>query len=178
MPLHNPISEPQIPQPIARDAEVTAVMNAHLIAPDPHPQYLRPSEGDARYRLNSTPLSEGDIPLAIARDTEVTNAISTHVGAANPHPIYLRGVGLRVTINPPSMAAGALEKLFFTLNGASVGDYCAVAPVNVNLFANAAWPFLFFSVVEVANTIAVYVRNDGPVQDLAAFDIRILVINF
>jgi hypothetical protein len=96
----------------------------------------------------------------------------------NPQPVYLRGLTSRVTINPPNMAANSLEKLFFTLNGANVGDYCHVVPVNINLFTTAAWPFLFSAIVEVANTIAVYIRNDGPIQDLAAFDIVIVVLKF
>jgi hypothetical protein len=41
MPLRNHITESQIPQPIARDAEFAAADEAHLKATDPHPQYLR-----------------------------------------------------------------------------------------------------------------------------------------
>lgn len=37
MPVHNPISESQIPQPIARDSELTAAINAHIGEPNPHP---------------------------------------------------------------------------------------------------------------------------------------------
>ena len=48
------LTNSDIPAAIARDAEVTAAMNAHLAASDPHSQYLLPSEGDARYRLSST----------------------------------------------------------------------------------------------------------------------------
>ncbi|MEG4109007.1 hypothetical protein [Microcoleus sp. S13_C5] len=39
MPLSNPITEPQIPPPIARDAEFQAADAAHVAAPNPHPQY-------------------------------------------------------------------------------------------------------------------------------------------
>ncbi|MEG4066248.1 hypothetical protein QUA42_02650 [Microcoleus sp. Pol11C2] len=55
MPLHNPITEPQVPQAIARDTEATAAAAAataaHEAATDPHPQYLTQTEGDARYQL-------------------------------------------------------------------------------------------------------------------------------
>jgi hypothetical protein len=37
MALHNPISESQIPQPIARDSELTAAINAHIGEQNPHP---------------------------------------------------------------------------------------------------------------------------------------------
>jgi hypothetical protein len=50
MPLNNPISESQIPQPIARDSEVTAAVAAHVAAADPHPTYLTEAEGAARYQ--------------------------------------------------------------------------------------------------------------------------------
>jgi hypothetical protein len=41
MPLQNPITEAQIPPPIARDAEFAAADAAHLKETHPHPQYLR-----------------------------------------------------------------------------------------------------------------------------------------
>ncbi|MEG4944632.1 hypothetical protein, partial [Microcoleus sp. F4-D5] len=87
--LNNPITEPQIPQPIARDSEVTAAINAHVAAADPHAQYLLQSEGDARYRQSTVALTDADIPSAIARDSEVTAAINAHVAAADPHAQYL-----------------------------------------------------------------------------------------
>lgn len=49
MPLKNPITEPQVPSAIARDAEVTVAINSHAAAADPHPVYLTQAEGDARY---------------------------------------------------------------------------------------------------------------------------------
>lgn len=52
MPLRNPITEPQIPQAIARDTEFAAADAAHVAAPDPHAQYLTQTEADARYRQN------------------------------------------------------------------------------------------------------------------------------
>ncbi|WP_293341080.1 tail fiber domain-containing protein [Microcoleus sp. CAWBG58] len=89
MTLRNPITEPQIPGAIARDSEVTAAVNAHLAAADPHAQYLLQSEGDARYRQSSTALTDADIPSTIARDSEVTAAVNAHLAAADPHAQYL-----------------------------------------------------------------------------------------
>jgi hypothetical protein len=43
MPLRNPITEPQIPQLIARDIEIEQAIRAHLPG-DPHPQYLTQSK--------------------------------------------------------------------------------------------------------------------------------------
>jgi hypothetical protein len=85
----NPIADSEIPATIARDSEVTAALNAHLGATDPHPQYLLPSEGDARYRLISTALTDSDIPSTIARDSELTATMNAHLGATDPHPQYL-----------------------------------------------------------------------------------------
>lgn len=51
--LSNPITESQIPPPVARDAEYIAADAAHVAATDPHPGYLTQAEGDARYRQNS-----------------------------------------------------------------------------------------------------------------------------
>ena len=83
------ITDADIPPPIARDAEVTAAMNAHLEASDPHSQYLLPSEGDARYRQSSTALTASDMPSAMATDAEVTAAMNAHLGASDPHSQYL-----------------------------------------------------------------------------------------
>ena len=49
-----PIADADIPSAIARDAEVTAAINAHVGAADPHIEYLLQSEGDARYRQKDT----------------------------------------------------------------------------------------------------------------------------
>ena len=89
MPLINPITEPQIPQAIARDTETAAAINAHATATDPHPIYLTQTEGDGRYRQTAAALTDSDIPAAIARDAEVTAAINAHATATDPHPIYL-----------------------------------------------------------------------------------------
>jgi predicted FMN-binding regulatory protein PaiB len=84
-----PITDSDIPAAIARDAEVTAAINAHLTAADPHSQYLLQSEGDARYRQNAVAFTDNDIPATIARDAEVTAAINAHLTAADPHSQYL-----------------------------------------------------------------------------------------
>jgi hypothetical protein len=44
-----PIADSDIPGGIARDIEVTAAINAHLAATDPHTQYPTQAEADARY---------------------------------------------------------------------------------------------------------------------------------
>jgi len=52
MPLNNPISESQMPQSMATDAEVTKAFTTHLAAADPHLQYPTQARGDARYIAN------------------------------------------------------------------------------------------------------------------------------
>lgn len=49
MPLYNPITEQQMPQPIARDQEYQAADQAHLAATDPHLQYPTQARADERY---------------------------------------------------------------------------------------------------------------------------------
>lgn len=184
-----PLTEGEIPSAIARDTEFQTADAAHLAASDPHPQYLLPAEADARYRLASTAITDAELPSTIARDSEVTAAMSAHLAAADPHPQYLlpteadaryfRGISATFTVDPPSIAAGSLHKVFFTVNGANVGDFCAASFVGINLFEKAAWPFVIAAVVEASNTIGFYLRNDHSAAiDLAAFQVRILVVNF
>lgn len=47
--LQNPITEQQIPQMIARDAETKEAIDGHVTATDPHLQYATQARGDARY---------------------------------------------------------------------------------------------------------------------------------
>jgi hypothetical protein len=183
------LTDADIPTGIARDAEVTAVMDAHLAATDPHGQYLLQNEGDARYRLTSTLLTDADIPTGIARDAEVTAVMNAHLAATDPHgqyllpsegdARYLRALTTTFSLDLPNMAPNSLEKRFYTLAGAKVGDLALLVPINANLFANASWPFLFAAVVEVTDTVACYFRNDNTTTvDLAGMQFRIVVILF
>jgi len=183
------LTDADIPGGVARDAEVTAAITAHVNAVDPHPVYLTATEGDARYRQSTTALTDADIPGGVARDAEVTAAITAHVNAADPHPVYLtategdarylRALTTTFSIDLPNMVANSLEKRFYTLAGAKVGDLALLVPINANLFANASWPFLFAAVVEATDTVACYFRNDNTTTvDLASMQFRIVVILF
>ena len=66
------VPDGQLAPGIARDTEITAAINAHLAAGDPHPQYLTPTEGNAAY--------------------EPIGAVAAHVAAADPHTQYQREV--------------------------------------------------------------------------------------
>jgi hypothetical protein len=44
-----PIADSDIPAAIARDNEVTAAIDTHVLAADPHTQYATQARGDARY---------------------------------------------------------------------------------------------------------------------------------
>lgn len=119
-----PIAAEDLPALATLDPEAAAIASnaiANHIPGDPHPQYLLPSEADAR---------------------------------------YFRGIMFGVTTDLPSIGAGALEKIFYNVPGANVGNFCQISPVNVNLFAVAAWPFVFGAVIEQANLVGVYFRND------------------
>jgi len=134
-----PLTEADIPGSIARDAEVTAAINAHNAATDPHLQYATQARGDAR---------------------------------------YFRGRTQVYTLDPPSIGAGDLYKVFFSFVGAKVGDFALVTPINVNLFTLAMWPFVFSAVVETVDTVAIYLRNDNNAAiDLQSFTLRVMVVN-
>jgi hypothetical protein len=156
-----------MPPTMATDAETTAAINAHLSASHPHTQYLRQSEGDAR----------------------VAVGINAHLAAADPHAQYLlqsegdarylRALTTTFSIDLPNMAANSLEKRFYTLAGVKIGDPALLLPINANLYANAAWPFLFAAVIEATDTVACYFRNDNiTAVDLTAMQFRIVVIIF
>ena len=85
----NPIADSDLPSTITRDSELTAAMNAHVAAADPHIQYLLTSEGDARYRLSATALTDSELPSTITRDSELTATMNAHVAAPDPHSQYL-----------------------------------------------------------------------------------------
>lgn len=137
----------------------------------------------------SKALTEADMPATAAMDAEVAAAINAHVNAADPHPVYLtssegdtryvRAITTTFTVDLPNLAPNGLDKRFYTLVGAKVGDAALLMPINVNLFATAAWPFLFAAVVESADTIGCYFRNDNPgAIDLSSIQFRIVVLQF
>ena len=85
-----PIADADIPSAIARDAEVTAAINAHVGAADPHIQYLLQSEGDARYRQKDTQtFTSGTKSVGVSTgpiasvDSSATNRCGHEVQAAN-----------------------------------------------------------------------------------------------
>jgi hypothetical protein len=137
----------------------------------------------------SKPIADADLPPSITRDTEYQQGDAAHAGATDPHlqyanqargdARYFRGRSQLHTLDPPSLAANELYKIFFTFVGAKVGDAALVVPVNVNMFTFALWPFILTACVESADTVAVYLRNDhvGAI-DLGSFQIRVLVVNF
>jgi hypothetical protein len=53
----------------------------------------------------------------------------------------------KFTIDPPSIAGQSVSGINLTLNGASVGDFCLVAPAQSDLWLTAVWPFEFPAVV-------------------------------
>jgi hypothetical protein len=81
------IAESDIPAAIARDTEVSAAIVAHEAAPDPHPQYLTQSEGDARYRELTDAVTYAEItgkPAALAL---------IFSGTGSPEGVVTAGVG-------------------------------------------------------------------------------------
>jgi len=127
----------------------------------------------------SKALTEVDLPGTMATEAEVTAAINAHLTAANPHTQYLRALTTTFTLDLPNLGPNRLDKRFYSLTGAKVGDPAILVPINTNLFTTAAWPFLFAAVVESVDTVACYFRNDNSTAiDLTAIQFRIVVILF
>lgn len=86
------VPDAQIPAAIARDAEVTAAIAAHVALADPHVQYQKESEKSAANGYASLDaggkVPDGELPAGLARDAEVTAAIATHEAAGDPHTGY------------------------------------------------------------------------------------------
>ena len=136
-----------------------------------------------------TPIADADLPGSITRDAEYIAADKAHVDALDPHTQYanqsrgdaryFRGRSQVHTLDPPVIGPGELYKIFYTFVGAKTGDFCLVSPINVNMYAVALWPFMFAAIVEQADTVAVYIRNDfSAAIDLGSFQFRVIVINF
>ncbi len=128
-------------------------------------------------------LTETDIPDAMTRDTEaiemIVTALNAHLAAIHPHAQYARILTTIFTLDLPSLGPNGLDKRFHPLTGAKVGDAAFLVPINTNLLTTAAWPFIFAAVVEAADSVACYFRNDNPASiDLAAIQFRIVVLVF
>lgn len=90
------VPDAQLPSGIARDSEVstavTAAVNTHEGAADPHTGYQKESEkgqvnGYASLDVGGK-VPDAQLPAGLARDSEVTTAITNHEQAADPHPQY------------------------------------------------------------------------------------------
>ncbi|NQE37527.1 hypothetical protein [Microcoleus asticus] len=135
-PLSNPITEPQIPQPIARDAEVTAAINAHLAASDPHAQYLLQSEGDARYEYRAG-LASKSIAGPLNYPANTWSSLGTFPGfpfgvQGSPSAIVV-GISFNVDVVSPwqqSVCAGLLGPCWW--QPASVADQGVRVPLEVH----------------------------------------------
>lgn len=79
----NGIAQTQIPEDIARDAEVASAIAAHNVADWAHIEYL--------WRV-FLPRDRGGHYVGYITDTEVASLIASHVSAVDPHPIYLTQV--------------------------------------------------------------------------------------
>jgi len=77
----NGIAQTQIPEDIARDAEVASAIAAHNAADWVHLEYL--------YRVFVARDRSTQSPPTYVIPTEVTSAIANHAAAVDPHPTYL-----------------------------------------------------------------------------------------
>jgi hypothetical protein len=107
----------QIPASIARDAEVTAAIAAHVGLADPHPTYLTAAEGNAAYApLGAT----GTTNLTIANRTATTIDIASDTGTDATIPAA-------TTALSGMMSAADKSKLDGVAAGAQVNTVASVA---------------------------------------------------
>jgi hypothetical protein len=85
-------SDANKPVSTAQAAAIASAVSAHEAAPDPHPGYLTPAEGNAAYE-----------PAGAA-----ASAVAAHVAAADPHPGYLTPAEGNAAYEPQGAAASAV----------------------------------------------------------------------
>src|SRR4028119_1097585 len=128
-----PIADADIPGTIARDAEVTAAMNAHVGEVDPHLQYPTQARGDARYIGN-----EQGLVLKIKKFTGTTNPTTGNANflhELNASQILQISCLIGIDAFPPAYMANAFGgsgeyNIFFT------ASHCFIV-CNINNINNA-----------------------------------------
>lgn len=198
MTLQNPPTEPQIPQAIARDAEVAAAVAAHAAASAPHSGHLpknptgiefgqalnnifdfhagtEPVDFDARLvaSAGTGQNGRGSLSLQAGRLDLVGGLLLSLNGGASLRRVL---VG-EFSINPPNVAVASVADIDLSLPGAVAGDFVVFTPVTTPY--NGLWAFNTTAVCLAANTVKVFFHNayNAPV-DVPQFTARVLVIGF
>jgi hypothetical protein len=203
MSLTNPITEPQIPQAIARDTEFAAADAAHVASANPHPQYLAvnppsiemgianvnfldfhltPPPGvdpstvdfDARLIVSEGIGQNGKAKVALQASVfDVLARVSVNTGSQ-----LSRLLSTSVTLDLPSISSGARSHLDVTLAGAQPGDVAFFLPTT-DLNTSGLWCFNIQSVVVTTGSVRIYFHNlFSTALDIAPFSGRLLVIGF
>lgn len=194
MPLSNPISEPQIPSPIARDTEVTAALNGHLGAEHPHPQYLLTNplflefgQGDFNFLDFHTGLPAKDFDVRImASGGGATNGLGQLLVQAGScllnAKVSINGgaqlsklLSVIINIDLPAVSAGAVFEVTITVSTAAVGDAAFFIPTEMP----AGLQFFKIMAVASAGVTKIYFHNlfSGTI-DVPAFSGRLLILGF
>ena len=193
--LNNPITEPQIPEPIARDAEYIAADQAHASAANPHPQYLPVNPAGiefAQATLNALDFHTG----ATYRDFDVRilasgGGASNGLGelllqaalfrlntsvAINGGASLVRVLTATTSVDLPPIAAGGTTDLSLNVANAVVGDLAFFRPTQ--LVTNIS----FLNIIAVINSAGLaqirFHNLATSTLDIAAFLGRLLVIGF
>jgi len=177
------VPDGQIPPEVTRDTELAAAISAHVLAPDPHPQYLTVAEGDAAYELFGAVAAHVALPDPHAQylTSAEGNAAYAPIGqmaahiAADDHVIYLNRDGSRAMTGQltlfanPVLPAQAANKAYVdatviginqvTTQSNATGDAQLTVQAAWNAQANAA------GIVRPANTIMFY-RWPSTLQNL------------
>ena len=200
MPLNNPISEPQIPQLMARDDEVTAAMNAHTgaLSEDPHAQYLPRKPKGIEFELNDANYLDFHVtpsPRTIDFDARLicSEGISQNGKATlalqaglfniiaklslNDGPALGRLLTTTTTIDLPLIASGGVVEINRNISGgAAVGDIAFFVPTEMPL------GLAFINIQAIISSVGVakiYFHNfSSSALDISAFSGRLLVFGF
>jgi len=135
-----------VPEP-AVDSKITASMQSHLAAPDPHPVYLTPTEGNAAYEPKGTMAAHvaaadpHPIYLTAVEGTaayEAKGTVAAHEAAANPHPGYLQPTeilqGANITVDTATTPGSVI------ISGAAAGGGSGIPIGMISAFGGTAAP--------------------------------------
>jgi hypothetical protein len=104
--------------------------------------------------------------------------------AGQPFAIGIGGTAVkrvlmkREVVDLPSIAAGGLYTFTMSLAGAVGGSHCNVVP-TINPLSNGFWTMQLFGVVETAEIVTIYVRNNySAALDIGPFWVSVQCIEY
>jgi hypothetical protein len=202
MTLRNPPTEPQIPEAIARDSEVTAAVAAHATAAAPHSGHMALNPSQIEFGLSAVNLIDfhagtetteiidfdarilasgginqngrGNLSIQAARLDLVGNIVFSINGGSTLRRMLVS----TFAIEPPSIPAGTagVWDTYLSFPGAVAGDIALFCPADPS---GGLWAFAVHVCVPTANQVRLFLRNTYPIAvDLPSFTARVIVLGF